>query len=403
VDQGPVLILSQYDLGVSNTSPRESPLAEHLRGTLISAGAGVGIVFLVTIEQSERFSWRAAVYGALIGALGYVFCAGAAWTMRDWLRDTRWPRLARAAVFSVAGMASWIVASWIAGVAGLVHFQFTLGGIGRYLPAVATISILIGLLFYSFGVLQDRLRKSVERLKETEFAEKELELARSIQQRILPPPEVSGDGYRVVARNLAAHFVAGDFYDVFRLPDGALGVVVADVAGKGMGASLIMATVKAILPFLAADRSVAETLREANRRLAPRLERREFVALAYLRYEPDSGRFSLGNAGLPDPYRVGNGSARALSVPGPRFPLGTRPEVAYEESHGVVAAGERLVLVTDGLPEAPDARGEPLGYERFETMLPGAADPDALFSAVRSAAAPGLQDDWTVLYLERRA
>jgi hypothetical protein len=384
-------------------SPRESPAVEHLRGILISAGAGVGILFLVTIEQSERFTLRAAVYGALIGALGYVFCAGAAWTLRDWLRDTHWPRLARAAVFSVAGMASWIVASWIAGVAGLVHFQFTLGGIGRYLPAVATISILIGLLFYSFGVLQDRLRRSIERLKEAQFAEKEIELARSIQQRILPPAELTGNGYRVVARNLAARLVAGDFYDVFRLPDGALGVVVADVSGKGMGAGLIMATVKATLPFLAADRSVAETLREANRRLAPQLERREFVALAYLRYEPGSGRFALGNAGLPDPYCVGNGSVSALPVPGPRFPLGVRPEVAYEEATGVVAPGERLVLVTDGLPEAPDARGEPLGYERFEKMLPGAAGPDALFEAVRSAAAPGLQDDWTALYLERRS
>jgi hypothetical protein len=381
----------------------QSPAAEHFRGILISAGAGVGIVFLVTIEQSGRFTWRAAAYGALMGALGYVFCAGAVWTLRDWLARSRAPRLARAAVFSVAGMSSWIVASWIAGVVDLVHFQFTLGGIGRYLPAVATISILIGLLFYSYGVLQGRLRRSVERLKEAEFAEKEIELARSIQQRILPPAELTGDGYRVVARNLAARFVAGDFYDVFRLPDGALGVVVADVAGKGMGAGLIMATVKAILPFLAADRSVAETLREANRRLAPHLERREFVALAYVRYEPDSGRFALGNAGLPDPYRVGNGSARALPVPGPRFPLGVRPEVAYEEATGVVAAGERLVLVTDGLPEAPDARGEPLGYERFEKMLPGAAEPDALFAAVRSAAAPGLQDDWTALYLERRA
>jgi hypothetical protein len=382
---------------------RESLAAEHLRGVLISAGIGVGIIFLVTLEQSGRFRWQGATWGALMGALGYVFCAGAAWALRGWLSRTRAPRLARASVFAVAGMASWVFASWIGHVLGLVHIDTTLANIAVYLPVVGVISLLIGLVFYSHAILQDRLRSSVERLKEAEFAEKELELARSIQQRILPPAELSGAGYRVVARNLAARFVAGDFYDVFRLPDGALGVVVADVAGKGMGASLIMATVKATLPFLAADRSAAELLREANRRLAPRLEKREFVALAYVRYEPDSGRFSLGNAGLPDPYLVGLGAARALSVPGPRFPIGVRSEVAYEEMQGVVGASERIVLVTDGLPEAPDAAGEPLGYERFEKMLPGAADPDALFSAVRTAAAPGLQDDWTALYLERRA
>ncbi|HWZ86040.1 MAG TPA: PP2C family protein-serine/threonine phosphatase [Thermoanaerobaculia bacterium] len=382
---------------------RESPLSEHVRGSLISAAVGVGIIFLVTLEQSARFQWRSAAYGALMGVFGYVFCAGAALALHGWLDRSRAPRLARAIVYSVAGMASWVLASWIAGVVGLVHVRFTLGGLATYLPIVGAISLLLGLLFYSFGLLQDRLRKSVERLKEAEFAEKELEIARAIQQRILPPPELSGDGFHIAARNLAARFVAGDFYDFFRLPDGALGVVVADVAGKGMGASLIMATVKAALPFLAAERSVAETLREANRRIAPRLAPREFVALAYLRYETETGAFTLGNAGLPDPYRVGRaGAARALSVPGPRFPLGVRPEVAYEEIHGVLEAGERLVLLTDGLPEAPDAAGNPLGYERFEALLPGALDPDALFASVRAASGPGLEDDWTALFLERR-
>jgi sigma-B regulation protein RsbU (phosphoserine phosphatase) len=303
----------------------------------------------------------------------------------------------------VAGIASWILANGIAVRTGLVRFRLDAAALAGYVPVAGGIALLVGLLFYTYGLLQDRLRTSVGRLKEAEFAEKELELARSIQQRILPPPELSGDGFHIAARNLAARFVAGDFYDFFRLPDGAVGVVVADVAGKGMGASLIMATVKATLPFLAAERSVSDTLREANRRLAERLERREFVALCYLRYEPDTGAFALGNAGLPDPYLVAKGARpRALSAPGPRFPLGVRGEVAYEEIRGTLSAGDRLVLLTDGLPEAPGPDGGPLGYERFESLLDGAGDPDALFAAVRAAARPGLDDDWTALYLERR-
>ncbi len=260
----------------------------------------------------------------------------------------------------------------------------------------------MGLLFYSFDLLQTRLAKSVERLKEAEFAEKEIELARSIQQRILPPQELSGDGYRIAARNLPARFVAGDFYDVFLLPDGAVGLVVADVAGKGMGASLIMATVKAALPFLAADRSVDEALRESNRRLKPRLHPREFVALTYARYDPGTGAFELANAGMPDPYVLdGNGDPRAISAPGPRFPLGVRSEVAYEKVGGVLQAGERLMLLSDGLPEAPTAKGEPLGYERFEALLAGARTVDKLLESVREATGPALNDDWTVLVLER--
>jgi serine phosphatase RsbU (regulator of sigma subunit) len=197
--------------------------------------------------------------------------------------------------------------------------------------------------------------------------------------------------------------VAGDFYDVFQLPGGAVGIVVADVAGKGVGASLIMATVKTALPFLAADRSVAETLREGNRRLKLRLEAREFVALAYVRYDPKSGAFELANAGLPDPYVVdASGAARAVSAPGPRYPLGVRGEVAYESARGALAPGQRLLLLTDGLPEAPTPAGEPLGYARFEEILSRSSSPDALFDAVRSATGPTLADDWTVLVLERQ-
>jgi sigma-B regulation protein RsbU (phosphoserine phosphatase) len=266
----------------------------------------------------------------------------------------------------------------------------------------------VGLVFYTFGVMENRLRESVERLKEHEFAEKELELAREIQQRLLPPQEVEGESYRIAARNVAARFVAGDFYDVFRLADGAVGVVVADVAGKGMGASLIMASVKAVLPLIAADRSVEETLGELNRKLVAELGPREFVALAYLKYET-SGAFTLGNAGLPDPYRLTAGKApRALSVPGERMPLGVRRESRYEAISGRLEPGERVILLSDGLPEAMMATDEPMGYPALEGFLAASdsAAPsdflDGLFRRVREASVPTIQDDLTALVLERR-
>lgn len=380
-------------------------MKEHVRGILLSAGVGIGIVYLVTVDDPEGFRFGIAAYGAMIGAFGYALCAGLTVVLHGWLTRTRLPAwLARALLYFFGGVVGWLLANWVASLLGLVRFRISFAALGTYFPVAGAIAVLIGLLFYAFGMLQNRLEKSVARLKEAEFAEKELELARSIQQRILPPPELSGEGYRISARNLPARFVAGDFYDFFRLPDGAVGVVVADVAGKGMGASLIMATVKAVFPFLAAERSVAETLREGNRRLKPRLEAREFVALAYLRYEPETGAFTLGNAGLPDPYVLGaGGSVRAISAPGPRFPLGVRPEVAYESVGGVLAPGERLLIVSDGLPEAPLPDGGPLGYERFEALLAGYTGPDALFDSVREASGPVLADDWTLLVLERPA
>ena len=251
--------------------------------------------------------------------------------------------------------------------------------------------------------------QSVERLKEAEFAEKELELARSIQQRLLPPDAIEGDGYRVSARNLPARFVAGDFYDVFHQADGTVGLVIADVSGKGIGASLIMASVKAVVPLVASDKTAAETLTRLNRKLSAELAPRDFVALCFSRYAPADGILEIANAGLPDPYRLSAGGAvEPLSVPGPRLPLGARRDVVYESLTVTVAPGQRVLFLTDGLPEAPDAAGDPLGYETLSRLVSSAAAApgdlvDRLLDSVRAASPGALQDDWTVLLLERRA
>jgi hypothetical protein len=379
---------------------------EFLRELAISILIGLGVVYLVLLGESGHLTPRTAAYGAMIGSFVYGTCVLLGATCGGWIGRIRIlpGRLARAVLYFAGGCLGWLLATLVGNALGLVHIPMTADALRVTLPIAGATALIAGLSLYAYAVLRDRLEQSVSRLKDAEFAEKELELARSIQQRILPPTELSGEGYRISARNLPASFVAGDFYDVFQLPDGAVGIVVADVAGKGVGASLIMATVKTALPFLAAGRTVAETLCEANRRLKRSLEAREFVALAFARYEPKTGAFELANAGLPDPYLVRtNGSARAVSAPGPRYPLGMRAEVSYESVGGVLAPGERLLLSTDGLPEAPTPSGEPLGYERFETLLSRAATPEALFEAVRSATGRTLADDWTVLVLERRA
>jgi hypothetical protein len=383
-------------------SPAES-WAERAQEAGISALVGVGLAFLVTLQGSAPFRAGVAVYGALIGLFAYAASTALIRLFRGWLSRTRLPaRVAHSVLYFVGGAVGWLAATGIAAALSIIRVRGGVGVFKVYLPVVGAITVVVGLAFYAFGLMQDRLRQSVERVKETEFAEKELELARTIQQRILPPGLIEGEGYRILARNLPARFVAGDFYDVFRLPDGAVGLVVADVAGKGIGASLIMATVKASFPFLAAERSVDETLRETNRRLEKRLQAREFVALAYLRYDPRTGAFALGNAGLPDPYLLpASGRPRAIAVPGPRFPLGVRADVAYETCSGVLEPGDRIVLLTDGLPEAPTSADEPLGYERLEALLERWRDPDSLFAAVQAAARPGLDDDWTALFLER--
>ena len=378
------------------------------RSAGLSALAGIAIVFLTTISRRAFWGGRLLLYGALIGFLVYAFCYALDNSVGDRVRGRgllpdKWVGVP---IYFVGGSLGLLAATLVLRAAGLMPFRMDAGDVRMSILISGAVAIVGGLLFYSFGVMRYRLQESIVRIKEQEFAEKELAVAREIQSRLLPPEEISGEGYRISARNVAARFVAGDFYDVFRLADGAVGIVVADVSGKGMGASLIMASVKAVLPLVAEGCGTGETLTRLNRKLHAELGAREFVALAYARYDPAARTVELSNAGLPDPYRVGGGrGAEPLPVSGPRFPLGARREVAYESASFAIGAGERLLLLTDGLPEAPAPDGDPLGYERLESLIPRAAATtgamlDALFSAVRSATAPELADDWTALVFE---
>jgi len=304
---------------VESSAARRDHLAAAVRSTAVSAFIGVVVVFLTTISRRELWGGRLLLYGAAVGFMIYVFCHVLDNAVGDRIRlwriaPDKWVGVP---IYFVGGCLGVLAATLLLQAAGLMPFQMDASDVRISLLISGGIAIVGGLLFYSFGVMRTRLRDSIIRIKEQEFAEKELAVAREIQSRLLPPPELSGDGYRISARNLAARFVAGDFYDVFRLSDGALGIVVADVSGKGMGASLIMASVKAVFPLIAEGRRTGETLTQLNRKLYADLGAREFVALAYMRYDPTAQGLELSNAGLPDPYRLArNHDAEPLSVPG---------------------------------------------------------------------------------------
>jgi sigma-B regulation protein RsbU (phosphoserine phosphatase) len=253
-------------------------------------------------------------------------------------------------------------------------------------------------------------RLQLERMVAQELGRRELEMARDVQRRLLPPSEVAGPGWDVAARCVPARVVAGDFYDVLRHADGRVDLVVADVAGKGFAASLIMASVKAMLPFVTADGGVAESMARLNGRLAEELGRGEFVALTLARYHPSERVVELSNAGAPDPYLLQSGGPpQALSVPGPRLPLGVRAQVAYASRRVAMADDAGLLLLTDGLPEARDADGDPMGYRALEAMLaegplagPLSGWLTGLFDRVQRQSGRVPEDDWTAALLRPR-
>ncbi|MEM1205004.1 MAG: PP2C family protein-serine/threonine phosphatase [Acidobacteriota bacterium] len=381
--------------------------------------AGLALTWLMVATAEVRVTVAAALAVPL--ALIYAFICLAAWypSRSAPLRGASlWPALASHATAAPLSAAMWLLAG--GGWAWLLGRSRAFPEAETVFAAQSALVFALGLLLYLLAATGSYLylafeesyaseKRALEARRRQELAEQEVELARELQRRLLPAPELDGDRFRLSARNLAARGVAGDFYDYFQLPDGRLRIAVADVAGKGMAASLIMATVKAILPLVAEERSVVETMRELNRRLAADLAPREFVALALAGFDPETGRLELANAGLPDPYVLtADGDVRPLEVAMPRLPLGVRREVDYGSAEAELAPGDRLVMLTDGLPEAPDQNGEPIGYEALEELL-AAAGPgdapgpwlDALLERLQDVTKGRLGDDWTALALDR--
>jgi sigma-B regulation protein RsbU (phosphoserine phosphatase) len=168
-----------------------------------------------------------------------------------------------------------------------------------------------------------------------------------------------------------------------------------------------MASVQATLRFMAADTSLLDTLARLNLKLCQELDAREFVAVILGRFDPESGRLELANCGLPDPYLLREGEPpRTLEVTGPRLPLGLRSHIDYQTLAVRLQAGDRLLVVTDGLPEAPTPGGEPLGYDALVGMMDHApaGSPlhwlDRLLERVTAATEPA--DDLTALLLHFR-
>ncbi len=396
------------------------PILGH-RGRLVlylATWLPVGGLLAVLVAVAGPVELPAALALAVPLALIYAFICLASWYPS---RGTplsgvnAWRVVASQALAAALSSAIWQLA--VVGWASLLARVAPFAGVDSDLRRLVLLFFVVGLLLYllaaagsylyvAFEASYEAERRALEARQREAIAARELELARSLQQRLLPPVERRGEGFRLAARNLAARYVAGDFYDYFRLPDGRLRIAVADVAGKGMAASLIMATVKAMLPLIAAERSVVETLRELNRKLAGELAEREFVALALAGYDPRTGRLELANAGLPDPYLLSPDGTAAIEVPMPRLPLGLRREVAYRSVEVALAPGDRVLFLTDGLPEAPSAAGEPLGYKALEGFLDHRHDDpggwlDRLLERLRAATLDEQDDDWTALVLER--
>jgi phosphoserine phosphatase RsbU/P len=251
----------------------------------------------------------------------------------------------------------------------------------------------------------EHLRQGQQAKTALSALKEELELAGALQQSILPTHFPLQPDHSLFARMVPAKDIGGDFYDFFYLDDRHLGIVMADVSGKGVMAAMFMGVSRTLLRFTALQgMAIGPCLAHVNNLLCTDNESAMFVTVLYGILDLDSGRFTYGNAGHLPPYWVRQ-DGRVEPLPTTSgIALGVLEGVEFQERTVQLQPGDSLFLYTDGVTEACNLEQELFGDQPLIDLLRAHAEPTpvalvgAVVETVGRYAGTALQaDDITVL------
>ena len=199
--------------------------------------------------------------------------------------------------------------------------------------------------------------RMADKLVVQERMQKELELAREIQEGLLPAPR--DDGFPVIGMNVPAREVSGDFYDFFQRDDGLIYFNLADVSGKGMNAALLMAKASSLLRHVAKNNThPGELLAQVNDEICETVSHGMFITLVSGFINPETQTIEFANAGHQPPlYHRQDGTFEEIEAMAP--PIGIVDGVEFPVT-SLSLAGGSLYLFTDGVTEGMDTNGQPL-------------------------------------------
>jgi serine phosphatase RsbU (regulator of sigma subunit) len=279
----------------------------------------------------------------------------------------------------------------------------------------------LGDLAESFNSMTASVEEALQQKAEKERMEQELRIARRIQMSLLPQGPLRLEGLSVTAHCEPAREVGGDYYDYLPLGDKRVGIIIADVAGKGTSAALYMAELKGLMLSLSQlYTSPRELLLAANRIIAQHLDARSFITMTYAVVDMCARTLTYARAGhCPLLYLPGAGSGplaaeRKVQVQVPdglvlglKIDNGERFESLLEEVTLRLGVGDVVLLFTDGVSEAMNAEGEPFGEERVAALLGEHGDlpfeelRERILREIRAFVGDtGLQDDLTLVLMK---
>ncbi len=263
----------------------------------------------------------------------------------------------------------------------------------------------------SFNRMTENLARLLAVAKEKERLQSEIEIAREVQNQLYPRAMPQTESLRLTAICRPARMVSGDYYDYARTPNNQIALAIGDVAGKGISAALLMATLQSSFRTQlsnggAAPLSAAHLLSQLNQHLYANTSAEKYSTLCLGLYDESAGTFIYSNGGHLPPALIRGGAIHRLEVNG--TVVGAFPFADYGESRIVLEPDDLLVFFTDGVTEPENAYGEMFGEERFLNLVVRSAhlNEQEIVSAVAESVrewtgSEELQDDMTLLLARR--
>ena len=248
----------------------------------------------------------------------------------------------------------------------------------------------------------------VEKERERQRLEQEINIARDIQQALLPRNFPDTPSFMVTGANFPCLSVGGDYFDVFPLSEDRTAFVIADVSGKGLGAAIVTTMLQGALSGMTLGTDPARVFNHVNRFLCDHTEVGRY-ATAFFGILDNDGHLEFINAGHPSPFLIRRGKAEEAFTEG-SYPVGLVPEAQYTAACLKLEPGDTLVLFTDGVTEAMDPDDQLFGVPRLRQVLNGQPEcplehlQKCILEAVENFTRGARQaDDLTLLIVRYRA